>query len=89
MAKPRIGITTYGNLENNQHHLPSEYAEAVLQAGGSPFLIPPLPLDLPLPFDGIILAGGGDIHPQHYSDHWHQSIRPSAKLNTGRAYARL
>ncbi|HUS24853.1 MAG TPA: gamma-glutamyl-gamma-aminobutyrate hydrolase family protein [Candidatus Binatia bacterium] len=69
MRKPLIGITTYGRDERGRYTLPSEYVSAVQRAGGLPLLIPPVPDNaaqyLAL-VDGLVLAGGGDIDPQHY-----------------------
>jgi putative glutamine amidotransferase len=68
-ALPVIGITTYPRDDRGRFNLPAEYVAAVQRAGGVPILVPPIPehaaryLDL---VDGIILAGGGDIAPEHY-----------------------
>jgi putative glutamine amidotransferase len=75
MAAPIIGITTYGRDERGRYTLPSEYVSAVQRAGAVPLLIPPVAehalryLDL---VDGVILAGGGDIFPQHYRGNAHE-----------------
>jgi putative glutamine amidotransferase len=77
MAAPIIGITTYGRDERGRYTLPSEYVAAVQRAGGTPLLIPPLPelaqryLDL---VDGVVLAGGGDVDPEHYSGDTHETM---------------
>jgi Predicted glutamine amidotransferases len=50
-----------------------------LQAGGAPLLIPPL-LDAATlrtiyeRLDGVLLAGGGDIAPNHYGDQPHERL---------------
>lgn len=72
--KPLIGITT-GREESSQGYPQLKAAEAYVQtianAGGLPVLIP-LGLDEPLlaeltgRLDGLLLTGGGDIHPRHY-----------------------
>lgn len=75
---PMIGIITYGYQENltasnyYEHHyaLPKEYVDAVTRAGGIPLLIPPTIHDwktLWPSLDGVILAGGTDVAPQHYN----------------------
>ena len=76
MAKaPIIGITTYPRDDRGRYSLPAEYVSAVERAGGVPMLIPPVPehalryLDL---VDGVVLAGGGDIAPQHYRGNAHE-----------------
>ncbi len=72
---PVIGITTYGRDDRGRYTLPSEYVSAVERAGAVPMLIPPIPehaqryLDL---VDGVVLAGGGDILPQHYRGSAHE-----------------
>ena len=77
MKAPLIGITTYGADERNRYSLPVEYVSAVQRAGGLPFLIPPGTgrperyLDW---LDGIILAGGGDLDPQHYGGGAHATL---------------
>ncbi len=72
--QPLIGITT------RQTHTPEgrqafsllrAYVDAVLEAGGVPLLIPAsLPVSqiptLLERLDGVILSGGGDIHPQFF-----------------------
>ncbi len=74
---PLIGITTYARDAKNEFHLPAEYSEAVHRAGGIPYLIPPLPLDVTHLIercDGLLLAGGGDMDSSHYGGHAHPSI---------------
>ena len=72
---PIIGITTYPRDDRGRFNLPAEYVAAVQRAGGVPVLIPPAPehaaryLDL---VDGVVLAGGGDIAPQHYRGNVHE-----------------
>ena len=75
--RPVIGITTYGRDERNQFVLPSEYVDAVRRAGGLPVLLPPGECfieDWLAIADGIILAGGGDVAPNHYGGTAHDSI---------------
>lgn len=74
--KPLIGISV--NTEQRQlgdeklfyTYLNEAYAQAVVQAGGIPLLIPSVtPLlagDYAHMIDGLILAGGEDIHPDYY-----------------------
>lgn len=72
--KPFIGITT-GRGESSQGYpqlrVAEAYVQAIANAGGLPVLLP-LGLDEPLlakllgRLDGLLLTGGGDIHPRHY-----------------------
>jgi putative glutamine amidotransferase len=72
---PVIGITTYPRNERGRYNLPAEYVDAVERAGAVPVLIPPVPehalryLDL---VDAVILAGGGDLAPEHYRGDAHE-----------------
>jgi len=75
--RPLIGITTYGQDEQQRFGLPREYVDAVWRAGGLPLLVPPLPgtvADVLSRLDGLILAGGGDIDPVHYGGQSHETI---------------
>lgn len=74
MQKPLIGITTYAKNDLQQFHLYSNYPEAVVRAGGMPILIPPVGRFDSARLDGLILAGGGDIHPQRYHGQWHDTF---------------
>ena len=71
---PLIGLTTYGRNADNRYTLPAEYLEAVRRAGGVPVLLAPGEdrwqqlLDV---IDAIILTGGGDVDPEHYSGRSH------------------
>ncbi|MGE3314070.1 MAG: gamma-glutamyl-gamma-aminobutyrate hydrolase family protein [Planctomycetaceae bacterium] len=74
---PLIGITTYGRDEDNRFRVPGDYVDAVRRAGGVPVLIPPGGHGLEFALarvDGLILAGGGDINPQHYGGTMHETI---------------
>ena len=56
-----------------------ELVRAILAAGGRPYLLPSaLPLEV-LPevvseFDGFMVSGGGDIHPEFFGGQMHPSI---------------
>lgn len=66
---PLIGITTYGINELNRFNLPREYVDSVRRSGAQALLIPPGETNfgrLLEVFDGIVLAGGGDIEPSRY-----------------------
>lgn len=70
--RPVIGIPTDHNVDR-QLTLPAAYAAVVAQAGGVPLLIPALAepeltahwLEL---VDGLLLAGGADVDPNHYGE---------------------
>ena len=80
--KPLIGITThYQANEYGQTRivLHKAYANAVLQAGGVPVLIPSLIAEdgwdaLYSRLDGILFSGGGDIALEHFSGDAHPRI---------------
>jgi putative glutamine amidotransferase len=77
MARPLIGITSYGRDENNRFSLRAEYIEAIRRAGGLPILLPPGEphwQELFEKLDGLLLAGGGDIDPALYGGVHHPTI---------------
>ena len=64
--KPLIGIT--GNFGDKGCELAKGYYQSVLEAGGSPVVIPPYTDDSAMSalldeLDGIILSGGSDMNP--------------------------
>ncbi len=75
------------------------YIAAIRRAGGRPVLIPapdPAPAGEVLAcFDGVLLTGGGDLHPSHYGAEPHpttadvQPDRDGLELDLVRACARL
>lgn len=74
--RPRIGITTYPRTgeERPAFSLPTAYVDAVLAAGGLPLLLAPgheEPEEYLEHVDGVIFAGGGDIHPDHFGAEEH------------------
>ncbi|HEY9737827.1 MAG TPA: gamma-glutamyl-gamma-aminobutyrate hydrolase family protein [Trichocoleus sp.] len=74
MSLPILGITIYGRNSIGDFTLPATYVNAVRQAGALPVLLPPVqgdPTALLERLDGLILAGGGDIDPQHYGGSQH------------------
>jgi len=75
MASPLIGITTTRiqakPARSSFQAVMSTYTDAVASAGGLPVLIPGNMEGLPLTelftrMDGLLLSGGGDIHPTFY-----------------------
>ncbi|HTT09046.1 MAG TPA: gamma-glutamyl-gamma-aminobutyrate hydrolase family protein [Gammaproteobacteria bacterium] len=90
---PLIGLTTYGRNADNRYTLPAEYLEAVRRAGGVPVLLAPGEerwRELIDVIDAIILTGGGDVDPEHYSGRAHplnyaiDAERDAAELAIGR-----
>ncbi len=82
MSQPFIGITTCQTQTSEglqAFSLLRAYVDAILEAGGVPVLIPvSLPVSL-VPIllerlDGLILSGGGDIHPQFFQGEPHPLI---------------
>jgi putative glutamine amidotransferase len=77
MNRVCIGITC-GTFYDHDWCPPSighrkTYIDAVVAAGGAPFLIPSIDDEAALRalyerIDGVLLAGGGDIEPQHYGE---------------------
>ncbi|GIW02153.1 gamma-glutamyl-gamma-aminobutyrate hydrolase family protein [Roseiflexus sp.] len=77
MNRVCIGITC-GTFYDHDWCPPSighrkTYIDAVVAAGGAPFLIPSIDDEAALRMlydriDGVLLAGGGDIEPRHYGE---------------------
>src|SRR5262245_22312638 len=75
MTRPLIGLTTHHRSSDDGSAavlgLRVSYVEAIRQAGGLPVLVP-MNLsedelrDLYERIDGLLLSGGGDIHPAEY-----------------------
>ena len=78
--RPKIGITLSETGESDSYRWPArkrfdyvkrEYYESILAAGGMPVLLPnanpPSAIDDIIDqLDGLLLTGGGDLHPQFY-----------------------
>lgn len=87
MSRPVIGITGYtesaswGSWQGTATLLPINYVDKLTAAGALPVVLPPIAeiasrIDV---FDGLVLAGGGDIDPARYGAVAHpatESIRP-------------
>lgn len=74
---PIIGITSHSRNSLGEVVLPGTYIDAVQSSGGNPILLPPTQTDpeaLLAVLDGLILSGGGDIHPIHYNGEDHPTI---------------
>jgi putative glutamine amidotransferase len=81
--RPRIGLTTYyqeaawGVWKADAAILPGTYVQAVVAAGGTPVLLPPLGTDPTVVglLDGLIISGGSDVGPEHYGAAPHELTR--------------
>lgn len=78
MSRPLIGIPMFSNANSTERRAPSflggpNYARAVDLNGGSPFFVPLQLSDDSLraiyeKMDGLLLAGGEDVHPKEYGE---------------------
>lgn len=72
MMAPRIGVTVGRSTIARRRFdaLPHEYVAAVVEAGGIPLLLAPLPpllaAEVVNGIDGLLLSGGGDVEPACY-----------------------
>ncbi|MHA7305636.1 gamma-glutamyl-gamma-aminobutyrate hydrolase family protein [Arthrobacter sp. TMN-49] len=81
--RPRIGLTTYyqeaswGVWTSDAAVLPGTYVQAVVAAGGTPVLLPPVGTDPSIVevLDGLIIAGGSDVGPEQYGEQPHTLTR--------------
>jgi gamma-glutamyl-gamma-aminobutyrate hydrolase PuuD len=81
--RPRIGLTTYyqeaswGVWKADAAVLPGTYVQAVVAAGGTPILLPPVGTDPTVVelLDGLIIAGGSDVGPDRYGADPHELTR--------------
>lgn len=72
--RPKIALTSYyqeaawGVWKTTAAILPGTYIEAVVAAGGTPILLPPLGTDESVldVVDGLIVVGGPDVDPSRY-----------------------
>lgn len=73
--RPRIALTTYyqqaswGVWDATAVVLPGTYVQAVVAAGGSPVLLPPVGTDTSVLdlVDGLVVVGGVDVDPGNYN----------------------
>lgn len=78
MRPPVIGITGYADRSARPPNVPvfagaRTYVRAVAGGGGVPLVIPPYLEEAPLQailhtIDGLVLSGGGDIHPAEFGE---------------------
>ena len=69
--RPLIGISV--NIKEDQYCITNTYIESIAKAGGIPLLIPVLEDVNSLTaiidkIDGLILSGGGDLHPSFFNE---------------------
>lgn len=73
--KPVIGVTCARSTQDRRYALHHHYVEAVIDAGGLPFLLPGAPglsvQDVAKEVDGIIISGGVDVDPKWYGEEPH------------------
>jgi putative glutamine amidotransferase len=82
MSQPIIGLTTsqVSTLSRPaETKLADAYIQAVIDAGGTPLLIPNHIPDKALGklcsrLDGLLFTGGGDIHPERYGGKVHERV---------------
>lgn len=82
MSGPIIGVTAYRNLSRSgfpQFSASENYIQSVIQAGACPVMIPPGVKEADLDtlvqrLDGLLLSGGGDIHPDFYGSGEHPLV---------------
>jgi len=75
--QPLIGITTYGADEEHRFSLRRHYIDAVVRAGGTAVMVPPIAASIDVyltRLDGLIFGGGGDIDPERYGGQPHETI---------------
>lgn len=78
---PVIGITLgYENCQKNQLKIHDNYIKAVIKAGGTPLLFPPLLNkkninDLKNNIDGVLFTGGCDLDPRIFKQEPHKHLR--------------
>ena len=70
---PIIGITFSDDIENDPDN---NYIRAIEEHGGIPVTLYPGISGFKLnEIDGLLLTGGGDIHPDHFGQAWHPSLK--------------
>ena len=71
--KPIIGITF---SSQNISGTSKNYIRAIEEFGGIPrILYPGVPDSEYADIDGLLLTGGGDIHPDNFDQEWHPSLK--------------
>lgn len=92
MTRPLIGLTTLRFKTKNgltRDGLTKEYSQAIVQAGGLPVLMPLATVEnhdlevlraLYERLDGILIPGGGDVHPSEYGQYVTEYERGVSRL---------
>ncbi len=74
---PIIGITFRKDVKNDPDN---NYIRAVKEHGGIPVtLYPGVSQGDSMAIDGLLLTGGGDIHPKHFNQAYHPSLKYVSK----------
>ena len=69
---PVIGITFVENIEDDPSN---NYIRAIKEFGGIPrTLYPGISEDAYADLNGLLLTGGGDIHPDNFDAEWHPAL---------------
>lgn len=82
--RPLVGLSTYykhaawGDWSRPAALVPAGYVEAVVRAGGTPVLLPPVGQDVAVldALDALVLIGGSDVEPQRYTEEAHPASAP-------------
>lgn len=83
--RPMVAIPTYlipstiiSGWTSDAYGVPRGYVAALRRSGLWPVLLPGpdpgAPEDVLAPFSGLLLAGGGDLHPTRYGGEWRPEI---------------
>ena len=80
LARPVIGITSAYYPDRDQVRLPSAYAVAIGEAGGTPVILPVIEDGALIDeyvrrLDGLVLSGGDDVPPAAYGEAPHATTR--------------
>jgi len=71
VSKPRVGITSALSRRGKKLRLRRCYVQAVEAAGAIPLILPVVNVagadELLTVVDGLLLTGGGDVHPEEYN----------------------
>lgn len=94
MTYPIIGITASVDVKEGWYRQRSNYITAIEQCGGIPVILPPISKSteaIITRLDGLLLAGGGDLDPQHYNEdpryklHYDDPLRDRFELSLTQA----
>ena len=82
MAEVVVGLTSYPAADGHGPHVPVEYLDAVVRAGGVPLMLPHTAGEDAgrwarawlARVDALVLIGGGDIDPAHHRSERHAEL---------------